>query len=126
WPTDVAGQVRCLLESLAFKYRWIADRLEEVGVGRPSLLHVIGGGSQNALLCQMTADAVGVPVVAGPAEATAAGNLLVQALALGKLGSFEEIRSVMRSSFDLRRYEPRDTEAWDRHWCRFEEIVGRE
>lgn len=126
WPTDVAVQARCLLESLAFKYRWIADRLEEAGVGRPSLLHVIGGGSQNELLCQMTADAVGVPVVAGPAEATAAGNLLVQALALGELGSFEEIRSVMRASFELKRYEPLDTGDWDRHWGRFAEIVGRD
>ncbi len=126
WPQDVGSRVRCLLESLAFKYRWIADRLEEVGVGRPKLLHVIGGGSQNALLCQMTADAVGVPVVAGPAEATAAGNLLLQALALGQLGGFQEIREVMRASFELTRYEPGDTTAWDRQWSRFEEIVGRD
>ncbi|MCX7799827.1 MAG: rhamnulokinase [Fimbriimonadales bacterium] len=123
WPSDTGSQVRVLLESLAFKYRWIADKLQEAGVVRPRLLHVIGGGSQNALLCQMTADAVGVPVIAGPSEATAAGNLLTQALAMGRLSGWQEVREVMRVSSGLTRYDPVAKSDWDRRWPGFVELV---
>ena len=121
-PAGEGAVIRCLLESLALKYRWVLERLEEVLGRRLEPVHVVGGGSRNSLLCQLTADATGRPVVAGPAEATAIGNLLVQALGLGCLGSAEEIRAVVRASFEPRTFTPsgddgRWAEACDR-FCR--------
>ncbi len=122
-PPETEGAViRCILESLALKYRWVLERLEEVLGRRLEPIHVVGGGIRNELLCQLTADAAGRPVVAGPAEATAIGNLLVQALGLGWLGSVADIREVVRSSFAPRVYEPSgDTDGWEvayRGFCR--------
>lgn len=122
-PPETEGAViRCILESLALKYRWVLERLEEVLGRRLEPIHVVGGGIRNHLLCQLTADAAGRQVVAGPAEATAIGNLLVQALGLGWLGSVADIREVVRSSFAPRAYEPSgDTERWEvayRRFCR--------
>ncbi len=95
-------------------------------VERPiAKVHVIGGGSRNALLCQFTADATGLPVVAGPAEATAIGNILVQAMAMGRVDSSEEIRAIIRESFDLRTYEPSGTAGWDQAYSGFLEILKR-
>jgi rhamnulokinase len=111
-PGDVGATVRCALESLALKYRWVLERLEGLTGRRVETVHVVGGGSQNTLLCQLTADACGRPVVAGPAEATAAGNVLTQAIGLGVLGSLADAREVVRRSFAVRAYEPRDTAAW--------------
>lgn len=113
-PGDDGAVVRCLLESLALKYRWVLERLEEI-LDRPlPVIHIVGGGIQNELLCQFTADAAGRPVVAGPAEATAAGNLLVQALGLGWLDSVDDIRQVVRASFSPRTYEPAPArDGWD-------------
>jgi rhamnulokinase len=76
-------------------------------------MHVLGGGSRNGLLNQMTADATGLPVLAGPAEATAIGNIIVQARALGRIGSLAEARALVRRSFEIREYEPGATGAWD-------------
>jgi rhamnulokinase len=104
---------RCVLESLALKYRWALDRLEEVTGARIEVVHVVGGGARNRLLCQMTADASGRPVVAGPVEATAIGNLLVQAQAAGLVGSLDEARDLVRRSFALERYEPHPDERWE-------------
>src|SRR5205823_14522807 len=104
--------VRCALESLALRYRWVMERLEELIGGRLDVIHVVGGGSQNSLLCQLTADACNRTVHAGPVEATAIGNVLVQAIGLGVLGSLAEAREVVRRSFELRRYEPQDTGSW--------------
>jgi rhamnulokinase len=90
----------------------------------PPEVHVVGGGARNPLLCQWTADATGLPVLAGPEEATAIGNLLVQALALGQLGSLDEARELVRASFAPQLYEPRDADAWDEAYARFETIAG--
>jgi rhamnulokinase len=111
-PADPGSAVRCCLESLALKYRWVLEKLEALSGKRLDVIHVVGGGCQNALLCQFTADACGRPVVAGPVEATAAGNVLTQALGLGVLGSVAEAREVVRRSFDVVTYEPRKPEAW--------------
>jgi rhamnulokinase len=115
-PADL---VRSLLESLALKYRFVIEELDAI-LGRPiSRIHVIGGGSRNDLLCRFTADATGLPVVAGPAEATAVGNILVQAMALGRLTSPAGIRAIVRDSFELKTYAPDRTAAWDAAYDRF-------
>ena len=84
-PEDKGAVVRCILESMALKYRHVLQCLEEIQGRTLGPVHIIGGGTQNRLLCQLTADATGRPVIAGPVEATATGNLLMQALALGHL-----------------------------------------
>lgn len=122
-PGSRAALVRSLLESLALKYRLVIDQLRLVLGHSIDRIHVIGGGSQNALLCQFTADATGLPVVAGPAEATAVGNILVQAMAMGRVSSLAEIRAIIRESFDLKTYEPADTAAWDGVYRRYHGIV---
>ena len=118
-PESVAAITRCIVESLALKYRWVLDRLEEVA-GRPiGRVHLIGGGSQNRQLCQATADASGRPVLAGPVEATAAGNVVVQAMGAGRLESLAAARALVRASFPLQEYRPADTTAWDSAYARF-------
>ncbi|MBV9329515.1 MAG: rhamnulokinase [Chloroflexi bacterium] len=105
-PDDQATLVRVLLESLALKYAVVLHQLESATGQRIDAVHVVGGGSNNALLCQLTADACGVPVLAGPAEATALGNLIVQAMALGEVASLAEGRALVARSFPARRYGP--------------------
>jgi rhamnulokinase len=118
-PVDVGATVRCALESLALRYRWVLERLEELTGRRIDTLHVIGGGSQNTLLCQLTADACDRPVLAGPVEATAIGNVLVQAVGLGVLGSLADAREVVRRSFEVRAYSPQKPDAWHEPYARF-------
>jgi rhamnulokinase len=122
-PGEPGAVVRCCLESLALKYRWVLTRLEEVTGRRYDVLHVVGGGSKNALLCQMTADAIARPVLAGPVEATALGNVLVQALGLGLLGSLADAREVVRRSVEVVTYEPREPGRWEEPWGRFANLV---
>jgi rhamnulokinase len=124
--TEPGVVVRCVLESLALRYRWALDRLEAVTGADVDVVHVVGGGARNRLLCQMTADATRRQVVAGPIEATAAGNLLVQALALRIVGSLAEARELVRGSFQLERYEPRCSERWDEAWARFQGVVDKQ
>jgi rhamnulokinase len=123
-PGDVGQVVRCAFESLALKYRWVVERLERLTGKRVAVLHIIGGGSQNALLNQLTADACDRLVIAGPAEATAAGNALVQAMAGGQLGSLAEGRDLVRRSFPLVTFEPRRSPAWDDAYGRLRALAG--
>jgi len=122
-PDKKGTLVRSLLESLALKYRQVIGELGLV-LGRPiHKIHVIGGGSRNVLLCQLTADATGLPVVAGPAEATAIGNILVQAMATGRVSSPAEMRAIIRGSFDLQAYAPAGPAlAWETAGARFKSI----
>ena len=107
-PRNRGEVVRCVLDSLACTYRWVLDRATAL-VGHPvGVVHIVGGGAANPLLCQQTADVTGLPVVAGPVEATGVGNLLVQAMADGRLAGLPDIRAVVRASFPLRRYGPAD------------------
>lgn len=123
-PPDEGGFVRCCLESLALKYRWAIERLERI-LGAPiRAIHVVGGGSKNALLNQFTADACGRPVHAGPDEATAIGNVLMQALGRRRLGSLADLRAVVARSFPVTTYEPRDTAAWDDAAGRFSNLLA--
>jgi rhamnulokinase len=119
-PTEPGPVVRCALESLALQYRWVLERLEELTGRRLEVIHVVGGGSQNELLCQLAADCCNRPVVAGPVEATAIGNVLVQAVALGLLGSLADGRAVVRESFAVRTYEPQRPEAWQEPCQRYQ------
>lgn len=118
-PSEPGAVVRCALESLALRYRWVLEKLEALTGRKLDLIHVVGGGSQNALLCQLTADACNRPVLAGPVEATAIGNLLVQAIGLKLVGSLAEGREVVRRSFELKHYEPRNSAAWAEPYQRF-------
>jgi rhamnulokinase len=111
-PASHGGVIRCALESLALRYRQVLGMLEALTGGRIETVHIVGGGSQNELLSQMAADATGRPVVTGPVEATAIGNVLVQALAAGEIGSIGEAREVVRSSFEVKEYAPRDIAQW--------------
>jgi len=118
-PGDHGAILRCIFESLALKYRWVITCLEEMLGYRLEVIHVIGGGSQNELLCQFTADSTRKPVVAGPVEATAIGNALVQAVSLGYLNSLEEGRGLVARSFPLKTYQPRGEEGWEAAYERF-------
>ncbi len=118
-PAEPGAVVRCALESLALRYRWVLERLEELLGRRLDVVHVVGGGSQNQLLCRLTADACNRPVLAGPVEATAIGNLLVQAIGLGLLGSLADAREVVRRSFEVMTYEPVNPDAWEEPYQRF-------
>jgi len=107
-PETEGALVRCVLESLALRYRQVLGTLEAITGERIEAIHVVGGGSRNALLNQFTADACQRPVIAGPVEATALGNVLFQAKAAGELASLGEIRAVIRESFahEMREFHP--------------------
>jgi len=124
-PESQGAIVRCILESLALKYRWTLGRLEELAGGRLEPLHIVGGGSQNTLLNQFAADATGRRVLAGPAEATSIGNLLVQAVALGDVPSLAEGRRLVRESFAVAAYEPSGGAAWGAAYERFCSLLAR-
>jgi len=123
-PIEPGSVIRCCLESLALRYRWVLERLEELIERRIDVIHIVGGGSQNRLLNQLTADCCNRPVVAGPVEATAIGNLLVQALGLGLVSDLAEARQVVRRSFPVQRFGPRQPECWSEPWQRFLRLLA--
>jgi sugar (pentulose or hexulose) kinase len=104
--------VRSILENLALKYRSIMEAIEDVTGETVEVLHIVGGGIQNKLLCQFTANALDKKVVTGPIEATAIGNVLMQAIAAGQTNTLAEGREILRNSFELDEYEPQETAAW--------------
>jgi len=118
-PSNRGDYVRTCLESLALTYRRTLDGLEDILGRKIDVIHIVGGGVQNELLNQMTADACARTVIAGPVEATAIGNVLVQAMATGDVKSLDEARAIVRESFDVKRYEPRETKAWESAYQRF-------
>ena len=123
-PEEPGDVVRCTLESLALRYRWVLERLEELAGKRLDTIHIVGGGCQNTLLCQLAADACNRPVIAGPVEATAIGNVLVQAIGLGLLSSLAEGRAVVRRSFEVVTFGPREHERWQEPYRRFLGMIG--
>ncbi len=123
-PADEGSTIRCALESLALRYRQVLSWLEQLIGGRIEVIHIVGGGAQNRQLCQATADACQRLVLAGPVEATAIGNVLVQAMAHGDLASLDEARQLVRASFPLEHYEPRDADTWDAAYARFLRLVS--
>lgn len=122
-PPDEGAMVRCCLESLALKYRWAIDRLEAILGTTIKTIHIVGGGCKNTLLCQFTADACGRPVYAGPIEATAIGNILMQSLGCGRIGSISHVREVVAHSFPTTIYEPHKSVAWTDAAGRFAPLV---
>ncbi len=112
-PETVGQVARCVYESLALKYRWTLERLEAIKGGRIDSLHIVGGGSKNRLLNRMAAGAIRRPVVAGPVEGAAMGNILLQAVALGELSGIDDVRRVVRSSAEIEEYLPLDAQAWE-------------
>jgi rhamnulokinase len=118
-PDQPGAVIRCVLESLALRYRSVLQWLEELLGGRLATIHIVGGGTQNRLLCQMAADACNRPVVAGPVEATAIGNLMMQAVAAGSVAGVAQAREVIRHSFATLRYEPQHHDRWDQAFARF-------
>jgi rhamnulokinase len=121
-PTEPGPVIRCVLESLALRYRWVLERLEELLGRRLETIHVVGGGSQNTLLCQLTADACNRVVLAGPVEATAIGNILLQAIGLRLLESLSEARELVRRSFEVHTFTPREPQAWHGPYARFMQL----
>ncbi|GAB6167307.1 rhamnulokinase family protein [Thermostilla marina] len=118
-PDTEGAVLRCALDSIAFRFREVLEMCETLIGKRIERIHIVGGGTKNKLLCQAAADACGRPVAAGPVEATAIGNLMVQALAAGEVSTIAEARQVIRDSFPLDEYEPQNTAAWDDAYERY-------
>jgi rhamnulokinase len=118
-PSGPPAYARSILESLAFKYRMVLESLEEISGMRFEEIRIMGGGSKNRLLNQFTADATGRPVVAGPAEATALGNIAMQMLATGAVTSLSEARRIIDRSFPVVRFEPSASDLWNAQYQRF-------
>jgi rhamnulokinase len=116
--------VRCILESLAMQYRKVLDQITEVSGKILTRMHIIGGGAQNELLCRFAASVTGIPVITGPTEATALGNLLVQAMAKEYVKSLDEIRQVVRNSVELKTWYPENPEAWENAYHRYLELTS--
>jgi rhamnulokinase len=125
-PTSIGALVRCCLESLALKYRWVVVALEELTGRQLDTIRIVGGGSQNTLLCQLTADACQRRVVAGPVEATALGNIVVQAVALGRIPSIAAGRAAVSASEEQTVYIPRVSSDWDAAIVGFNGLVAQE
>lgn len=123
-PHSKGEIIRTALESLALRYRWTVETLEQLLQRKLEILHVVGGGSQNELLCQFTADATQLPVVAGPVEATAIGSVVVQAITAGQLTSLDEARELIHRSFAVVTYEPGNSTSWDEAYDRFLNLLS--
>ncbi|MFQ9317561.1 rhamnulokinase [Dysgonomonas mossii] len=124
-PKEDAEFIRCIFESLALKYKYVLSCLCELSPHAIEVLHIIGGGSQNKLLNQFTANATGLPIVAGPYEATAIGNIMMQTKGLGLVKSLKEIRTIINESFTLESYEPQDTELWNNAYEKFLKLIEK-
>ncbi len=119
-PADEGAVIRCALESLALKCRLVLEWLEKLVGGRLETIHIVGGGTQNGRLCQSIANSCGRRVLAGPIEATALGNIAMQAIALGDMSSVPQAREVIRRSFQVDEYQPTDAAAWDAAFVQFQ------
>lgn len=124
-PNCEGAVIRCALESLALRYRMVLGLLEELVGGELKTIHIVGGGSLNRLLCQMTADCCNRRVVAGPVEATAIGNVMLQAVTDGAVSSIAEAREAIRHSFSVQQYLPQNTWPWNQAYERFTQLVLR-
>jgi len=125
-PQSPAEFARGICESLSLKYRTVLDEIRQISSNPINKIHVIGGGAKNRLLCQFTANATGLPVFAGPAEATSIGNIMMQSRAHGCVQSLAQMREVIRNSFDVAVYEPMHTKDWERAYERFQKILPAE
>ena len=122
-PQSKGEIIRCIFDSLALKYKRTLAQINELQGFDAPYIHVVGGGTKERVLCQFTADACGVPVYAGPVEATAIGNIAVQMMALGEISSLGEARAIIARSFETVRYEPVNTALWDDAFVRYEKLL---
>ncbi len=122
-PETRGNIIRTALEGLALKYRWVLTNLEELVGHRLEVLHIVGGGTRNRLLSQFTANCINRPVIAGPVEATSAGNVLLQMMGTGDLGSLEEGRELIRRSFETETFRPTNSDTWDQAYEEFQKIA---
>ncbi len=123
-PETPAAIMRCALESLALRYRQTVSEIEQLTGRKIEILHLVGGGSKNELLNQFTANALKRPVITGPVEATAIGNIISQAIALGEIKDLAEARALIRKAFEMHEYQPRETTAWDAAYTRYCALSG--
>jgi len=123
-PSTHAEFVRCIFESLSLKYRYVLGKIIGLAPFPIEKLHVIGGGSKNPLLNQWTANAINIPVLAGPSEATAIGNIMIQAKAAGCVDSLSEMRQIIRDSIQIEAFLPENRTEWEKAYLKFMEITG--
>ena len=123
-PPTYKEMARCIFESLAMRYRQVLGYLKDMAPFPIEKLHVIGGGSRNAYLMQMTANSIGIPVVTGPVEGTAIGNIMLQAKAAGLVNDMFEMRSIIAESIDLNTYMPQDTKVWNEAYEKYERLTN--
>lgn len=124
-PETMGAIVRAIFESLALRYRWTSEKLEELTGKKYNSINIVGGGTKDELLCRFTANGTGRTVVAGPVEATAIGNIMAQAIAAGEISSVEEGRKIVGDSFETKTYEPDETlrDGWNEAYSRFLELI---
>lgn len=122
-PNTVGEIVRCIFDSLALRYRWVVDRIDEMCEERIPAINIVGGGTKEKMLSQFASDACGRPVYTGPVEATALGNIAAQAIALGEIKDIAEAREVIANSTEMGHFEPKDTAMWDEGYERFQKIL---
>jgi rhamnulokinase len=123
-PADRGSLTRTVYESQALKYRFVNEQICEISGTQSHVVNIVGGGSKNALLNQFTADALGLPVLAGPAEGTAVGNFMVQAVGLGIISTIEAAQPVIRAAFPIKEFAPGNKAPWDEAYARFRPMVG--
>jgi rhamnulokinase len=119
---DVGQIARIIFESLAYKYRYVFEKLAKATGKKIETLHITGGGCKNKMLNQFTSNTMGLEIIAGPIEATAAGNILMQAYGSGEIASLAELREVVKNSFEIETYQPVDTDIWNDQYKKYIEI----
>lgn len=124
-PESVAATVRTIFESLALRYREVLESLETLLGRKLEIIHIVGGGSRNRILNQFVADATNRTVIAGPSEATAMGNILIQAIGAGQLAGLTEAREIVRRSTTLETFTPKRTADWDAAYGKFLSVARR-
>ncbi len=122
-PETVGEIVRCIYESLALKYRYALKQISKCTGRKFEVLHLLGGGTKDGFLCQLTADSIDMPVVAGPVEATALGNIILQLIALGEIKNINEGRQLISKTHKLNHFNPSHTDEWDSAYDRFVSII---
>jgi rhamnulokinase/L-fuculokinase len=125
-PETIGEVVRCIFESLVLCYRQTIEAIENMTGKHYSSINIVGGGTKEQILCQYAADASNRVVYAGPVEATAMGNIAMQAISSGEIKDVAQARDVIRNSFDIKVYEPHHTDAWEEAYQRYLSICGKE
>lgn len=124
-PQTVGEIVRCIYESLALKYRYAVEQIKECTGKTFNVLHILGGGTKDGFLCELTANSTDMPVVAGPVEATALGNIILQLIALGEIKNVDEGRKIIKQSEKTHNYKPNHTNEWDKAFNCYVQIINR-